>query len=75
MVRWAFDHASFSANIHLYLGWGLAGLWVGQCIALYIVGVLEWAIVAFSNWNKEVDKAFNRMDSSDRVEQGEGDLQ
>ncbi|KAF2173299.1 hypothetical protein M409DRAFT_49761 [Zasmidium cellare ATCC 36951] len=56
-------------------GWGLAGLWVGQCIALYIVGVLEWAIVAFSNWHKEVDEAFNRMDPSERIEQGEGDLQ
>ncbi|KAI9693457.1 MAG: hypothetical protein M1820_009250 [Bogoriella megaspora] len=43
-------------------GWGLAGLWVGQCIALYLVGFIEWAIVAFSNWEKEVKKAFGRMD-------------
>lgn len=43
-------------------GWGLQGLWAGQCIALYLVGMLEWAIVALSNWNVEVDKAFKRMD-------------
>lgn len=42
-------------------GWGLQGLWAGQCIALYLVGVLEWAIVALSNWETEVDKAFRRM--------------
>lgn len=43
-------------------GWGLQGLWAGQCIALYLVGMLEWAIVALSNWNVEVDKAFKRLD-------------
>jgi len=31
-------------------GWGLPGLWVGQCIALYLVALAEWVIVAFSNW-------------------------
>ncbi|RAK88774.1 MATE efflux family protein subfamily [Aspergillus costaricaensis CBS 115574] len=51
-------------------GWGLKGLWVGQCIALYLVGALEWAIVAFSNWECEVDKAFQRMDIEDRLEVG-----
>lgn len=51
-------------------GWGLKGLWVGQCIALYIVGVVEWIIVAFSNWDHQVDKAFERMDEGDRVEDG-----
>lgn len=56
-------------------GWGLAGLWVGQCIALYIVGALEWAIVAFSNWDKQVLNAFKRMDTGDRVEQGEGEAE
>lgn len=52
-------------------GWGLEGLWIGQCIALYLVGTLEWAIVAWSNWEKQVEKAFLRMDQEDRVEQGE----
>ncbi|QIW97322.1 hypothetical protein AMS68_002840 [Peltaster fructicola] len=51
-------------------GWGLAGLWIGQCIALYLVGFAEWAIVAFSNWPKEVEKAFRRMESDDRAESG-----
>ncbi|KAL1985407.1 hypothetical protein VTN96DRAFT_7968 [Rasamsonia emersonii] len=47
-------------------GWGLKGLWVGQCIALYLVGMLEWAIVALSDWKKEVEKAFLRMDGHQR---------
>ncbi|PWY66086.1 MATE efflux family protein [Aspergillus heteromorphus CBS 117.55] len=51
-------------------GWGLKGLWVGQCIALYLVGALEWTIVAGSDWKKEVDKAFLRMDVHDRLEDG-----
>ena len=51
-------------------GWGLEGLWVGQCIALYIVGILEWAIVAFSNWKHEVEKAFQRIDEGERMESG-----
>lgn len=50
-------------GIHLaFHGWGLSGLWVGQCIALYLVGALEWLIVAFSNWNRQVENAFDRMD-------------
>ena len=51
-------------------GWGLEGLWVGQCIALYLVGALEWVIVAFSNWDHQVEKAFERMDEGDRIETG-----
>ena len=51
-------------------GWGLKGLWVGQCIALYLVGVIEWVIVAFSNWDYQVKKAFERMDHEDRMEAG-----
>lgn len=54
-------------------GWGLGGLWVGQCIALYIVGALEWVIVAWSDWEKQVHNAFGRMDSGERVERGEGE--
>jgi MATE family multidrug resistance protein len=51
-------------------GWGLAGLWLGQCLALYLVGFVEWAIVAFSNWDKQVENAFSRMDPSEREELG-----
>lgn len=54
-------------------GWGLKGLWVGQCIALYLVGFIEWIIVAFSNWDYQVKKAFERMDHDDRVENGIGE--
>jgi MATE family multidrug resistance protein len=61
-------------GIHLaFHGWGLAGLWVGQCIALYLVGALEWGIVAFSNWEHQVRKAFDRMDSGERAEIGAAD--
>ncbi len=44
---------------------------MGQCIALYLVGVIEWVIVASSNWEYEVRKAFERMDSGERQEIGE----
>ena len=47
-------------------GWGLPGLWVGQCIALYLVGFVEWGIVAFSDWEKQVENAFGRMEKPAR---------
>ena len=52
-------------------GWGLQGLWWGNCIALYIAGTLEWLIVALSNWEKQIDNAFARMagDGSEEVEE------
>ncbi|KAL1971328.1 hypothetical protein VTN77DRAFT_280 [Rasamsonia byssochlamydoides] len=50
-------------------GWGLRGLWIGQCIALYLVGMLEWAIVALSDWKEEVEKAFLRMDQHQHEDQ------
>ena len=54
-------------------GWGLAGLWVGQCIALYLVGALEWIIVAFSKWEYQVKKAYDRLDHDERAEHGTTD--
>lgn len=58
-------------GIHLaFNGWGLEGLWIGQCIALYLVGFIEWGIVAFSDWNLQVRKAFERMDESTQIEAG-----
>lgn len=51
-------------------GWGLEGLWIGQCVALYTVGTVQWLIVAFSSWEHQVEKAFERMDDGDRVECG-----
>ncbi|KAM7199506.1 mate family transporter [Naviculisporaceae sp. PSN 640] len=43
-------------------GWGLAGLWVGQCVALYLVGAFEWVIVGMSDWEVEVKKARARLE-------------
>lgn len=54
-------------------GWGLKGLWVGQCIALYLVGALEWIIVYLSDWEKEVDNAFKRLDVRLQLEDGDVD--
>jgi multidrug resistance protein, MATE family len=65
---------AFALPLGVYLafhGWGLVGLWLGQCLALYLVGILEWAIVAWSNWDKQVQNAFDRMDPEDRAEAGE----
>ncbi|KAK1758952.1 mate-domain-containing protein [Echria macrotheca] len=47
-------------------GWGLAGLWMGQCVALSLVGVLEWVIVGLSNWEEEVVRAAERLDGDER---------
>ncbi|KAL4816916.1 mate-domain-containing protein [Aspergillus spinulosporus] len=55
-------------------GWGLKGLWVGQCVALYLVGALEWVIVAASDFDMEVRKAFKRMDETVYEEEEEGRL-
>jgi multidrug resistance protein, MATE family len=51
-------------------GWGLAGLWMGQLIALSLVGILEWVIVGMSNWDKEVQRAVERLED-DVSEHGE----
>ncbi|KAI0400472.1 mate efflux family protein [Xylaria palmicola] len=42
-------------------GWGLGGLWFGNCVALYIVGALEWVIVGLSKWDREARKALERL--------------
>ncbi|KAL2258617.1 hypothetical protein VTK26DRAFT_8017 [Humicola hyalothermophila] len=47
-------------------GWGLAGLWLGQCVALSLVGSLEWVIVGMTNWEAEVRKALERLDEDGR---------
>lgn len=56
-------------------GWGLAGLWIGQCIALYLVGTLEWTIVLLTDWELQVKKAFERMDFVGGSEERESLLQ
>lgn len=47
---------------------GLFGLWLALCIALYCVGLLEWGFVIFTNWNKQVVNAFERMDKHETQE-------
>lgn len=51
-------------------GWGLAGLWVGQCVALYLVGAFEWVIVGMSDWEGEVEKAMGRLEGMGAAAQG-----
>lgn len=52
------------AGIYLaFHGWGLGGLWIGQCVALYLVGILEWVIVGLSDWKKEVKRASDRLEA------------
>jgi len=41
---------------------GLQGLWVGQVVALFLVGFSEYAVVWLcSNWDNEVEKGIERM--------------
>ncbi|KAL9050390.1 MAG: hypothetical protein Q9162_006670 [Coniocarpon cinnabarinum] len=47
-------------------GWGLTGLWIGQCVALNLVGLVELFIVMWSDWNAEVRKALGRLESEGR---------
>jgi MATE family multidrug resistance protein len=44
-------------------GWGLGGLWFGNCVALYIVGALEWIIVGLSRWDEESRRAIERLEA------------
>jgi len=46
-------------------GWGLSGLWMGQCVALTLAGLLEWIVVVLSNWDTEVQKAIGRLEKDD----------
>lgn len=54
-------------------GWGLVGLWVGQCVALYLVGALEWVIVGMSRWDTEVKRAMARLEDGGLGANGEAD--
>jgi multidrug resistance protein, MATE family len=56
-------------------GWGLPGLWMGQCVALSLVGVLEWIIVGMSNWKGEVLKAADRLEDDGHGHGGIADLE
>lgn len=55
--------AALPGGIYLaFHGWGLEGLWIGQCVALYLVGALEWLIVGWSAWEKECRLALARLE-------------
>jgi MATE family multidrug resistance protein len=59
----AYYCAGLPAGIYLaFHGWGLSGLWIGNCAGLYIVGTLELIIIMLSRWNKEVERALERLD-------------
>ncbi|CAK7220374.1 ethionine resistance protein [Sporothrix curviconia] len=56
--------AALPAGIFLaFHGWGLAGLWLGQCVALFLVGLLQWVLVGRSDWAAEVCRAFDRLET------------
>ena len=60
----------FALPLGIYLafhGMGLKGLWIGQCVALYTVGLVEWILVVRTRWGNEIDKAFQRMDVQDSL--------
>ncbi|BFZ65495.1 ethionine resistance protein [Saitoella coloradoensis] len=46
-------------------GYGLEGLWMGQCVALFTVGALEWVYVYSTNWEKEVERAAERYEDEE----------
>lgn len=61
--------AALPGGIYLaFHGWGLEGLWIGQCVALYLVGGLEWIIVGWSNWAAECDRALGRLETEEMDE-------
>lgn len=47
---------------------GLAGLWVGQCVALFLVGGVEWLLILRTNWNKEVAKCYERIQNERKLQ-------
>lgn len=44
---------------------GLAGLWIGQCGALFLVGVGEYVLVFLTDWEVEVKRAEKRMEAEE----------
>lgn len=44
---------------------GLVGLWIGQCAALYTAALAEWAIVCLSEWDKELLRVLERLDDGE----------
>lgn len=62
IVSYYFFALPLGISLAFQHGWGLKGLWVGQCVALWSAGVLQWVIVFYTKWEDEVRKAFKRME-------------
>jgi MATE family multidrug resistance protein len=39
---------------------GLQGLWIGQVIGLFLVGIGEYLVVCITDWDKEISRAVER---------------
>lgn len=63
----------FGISLAFQYGWGLKGLWIGQCVALWSAGILQWVIVYNTRWQEEVQKAFKRM-GDDRLKRLDREL-
>ncbi|KAG0149219.1 hypothetical protein CROQUDRAFT_669301 [Cronartium quercuum f. sp. fusiforme G11] len=42
---------------------GLSGLWLGQCVALFLVGLSEFVMIQWIRWDDEVERAVDRVES------------
>lgn len=62
IVSYYFFALPLGISLAFWYGWGLNGLWIGQCAALWAAGVLQWIIVFFTKWDEEVDKALKRIE-------------
>jgi len=48
-------------TLAFHWGYGLPGLWVGQVVALFIVGTSEYAVVWLgTDWDHEIEKGVQR---------------
>lgn len=56
-------------------GLGLAGLWIGQCGALFLVGVGEYGLVLLTDWDVEVKRAEQRMEQEEAADEAPVDGQ
>lgn len=49
-------------------GMGLQGLWIGQCVALFLVGLGEFGLVWRTRWEVEVERASDRIKEDEFVQ-------
>ncbi|KAJ5239342.1 MATE efflux family protein subfamily [Penicillium chermesinum] len=62
VVSYYFFALPLGISLAFQYSWGLKGLWVGQCVALWSAGILQWVIVSCTNWQEEVRKVFRRLE-------------